>query len=138
MQRESGTGIQKTLYLAVTAVFLSVLLLSLFQMPASMSMSGDSSGCPFMSHDEVLCSMNTLDHIYAWKSAFTSIAPSFTLLLLSLGAMVIVFVNIPNLLSRQRYRYLIIKRLLRERTYTFSYRPLQELFSNGILNPKLF
>ena len=140
MQRERHFGIQKTLWFAVTAVFLSVLFLSLFHMPAGMDMSGNMSGCPFMSHEEVLCSMSTLDHVSAWKSVFTVIAPSFTLLLLvlALAAVEIVFAIAPNLLSRQRYRQKTLSREIRDRIYTFSYRPLQELFSNGILHPKLF
>lgn len=138
MQREGHSGIQKVLWFGMTAVFLSVLFLSLWQMPVSMDMSGKMSGCPFMSHEEVLCSMNPLDHVSAWKSAFTAIAPSFTLLLLTLAAVGVAFAIAPNLLLRQRYRQEILPQEIRDQIYTFSYRPLQELFSNGILHPKLF
>jgi len=131
-------GVQKMLWFAFTTAFLSVLFLSLFHMPAGMDMSGNMSDCPFMSHEEVLCSMNTLDHISAWKSAFTATAPSFALLLLSLIVVAVVITLAPNLLLRQRYRLQPLSREIRNRIYTFSYRPLQELFSSGILHPKLF
>ena len=133
-----GIGIQKMLRFAFTTAFLSVLFFSLFHMPAGMDMSGKMSGCPFMSHEEVLCSMSTLDHLSAWQSAFTAIAPSFTLLLLTLTEVVITLTVAPNLLLRQRYRPQSFSREIRNRIYTFSYRPLQELFSSGILHPKLF
>lgn len=138
MKLEWRSRIQKTSWFIVTTVFLSVLFLSLFHMPASMEMGGEMSDCPFMTHEEVLCSMSTIDHIAAWKSAFTAIAPSFVLLLLTLVAVALVLAVAPNLLLSQRYRQHILSREVCDRIYTFSYRPLQELFSNGILHPKLF
>lgn len=120
-------------------VFLSTLFLSLFYMPVGMDMSGTMSGCPFMSHEEVLCSMGTIEHIAAWKSAFTAIAPAFALLLIAFAAVAILFTVTSQLLHRHRFRILgPPARVIRERTYTFTYRPLQEFFSNGTLHPKLF
>ena len=109
-------------------------------MPASMDMSGGvgMSDCPFMSHDEVLCSMSFTDHISAWKTAFLAVSPTLTLLLLTVGAVALVASVAPNLLFKPRYAIPILHRYIQERTYTFSYRPLQELFSQGILHPKLF
>lgn len=122
----------------IILVFLGTMFGGLFHMTSAMDMSGDMSGCAFMTHGEAICSMNTLDHISAWKSAFTAITPSLTLLLLALAAVAIVLAVAPNLLLRQRYRPQILPREVRDRIYTFSYRPLQELFSSGILHPKLF
>ena len=44
----------------------------------------------------------------------------------------------PRLLAPRPIPITTILRELRERTYSFSYRPLQELFSKGILHPKVF
>lgn len=124
--------------IALAIVFLSVLSLSLFHMPAGMEMTGSMSGCPFMGHEETLCSMSVVDHIGAWKSAFLATIPGLTLLLSALAAAVVIFTVAPNLLLKQRYRVPIIPKEIVERVYTFSHRPLQELFSRGILHPKLF
>lgn len=121
------------------AVFLSVLSLSLFHMPAAgMDMSADTSGCPFMAHETTLCSMSVLDHVGAWKSAFLAVVPGFTLLLSVLVGAIVLLSVAPNLLLKQRYRILPLPKKTNERTYSYSYRPLQELFSSGILHPKLF
>lgn len=119
--------------------FLSVLSMSLFHMPTvGMDMSGDTSGCPFMTHEATLCSMSVLDHVGAWKSAFLAVVPGFILLLLVLVGAIVLLAVAPNLLVKQKYRILPLLKNTTERTYSFSYRPLQELFSNGIIHPKLF
>lgn len=82
--------------------------------------------------------MNLMDHIGAWKSAFLSAVPTLTLLLAAAGVAVLVASVAPNLLQRIRYAPPQQSKWLQVRTYTFSYRPLQELFSNGILHPKLY
>lgn len=134
-----GMTMTRTVGAVVTGIFLSVMFLSLFHMPVGMDMSGSmSSDCPFMSHEEVICSMSTLDHLTAWKSAFMAILPSLTLLLLAIAAVALVLSVAPNLFQRQKYRLTLPTHYLKERTYSYSYRPLQELFSNGILHPKLF
>lgn len=121
------------------SAFLSVLSLSLFHMPAiGMDMSADTSGCQFMAHEATLCSMSVLDHVGAWKSAFLAVVPSLILLLSALVAAVLVLSVAPNLLLKHKFREPPLSRELQHRTYSYSYRPLQELFSNGILHPKLF
>lgn len=101
-------------------------------------MTGGMTDCPFMERGEVICPMNLADHIGAWKSAFLSTAPTLTLLLAVAGIAVFVASVAPNLLRKIQYASPPSQRWLEVRTYTFSYRPLQELFSNGILHPKLF
>ena len=103
-----------------------------------MDMSGGMTDCPFMEHGEVICQMNLADHIGAWKSAFLSVLPALTLLLAAAGVAIFVASVAPNLLQKTRYLQPAIRKRFRPRTYTFSYRPLQELFSDGILHPKLF
>ncbi|MCB9815817.1 hypothetical protein H6786_00340 [Candidatus Nomurabacteria bacterium] len=131
--------LHKAIWVVITAMFVSVLFLSLFQMPMGMDMTTGASGCPFMSHgEEVLCSMNTLEHLSAWQSAFTAIVPTFGLLTLTVVSILLLASVAPNLLSTPRFSEPSSPRYLREQIYTFSYRPLQELFSSGILHPKLF
>jgi hypothetical protein len=113
----------------------------LFHTSMSMDMgkSGGISDCPFMSHGEVLCSMSVFDHFGAWKDAFTAIAPTFLTLLATLAAVAVAISIAPNLALPQKLLYtrLQVSNII-DRTFKHSVRPLQELFSNGILHPKLF
>jgi hypothetical protein len=103
-----------------------------------MDMSGGMTDCPFMAHEEVISPMNLADHIGAWKSAFLSAVPTLTLLFAVAGMAIFVASVAPNLLGKIQYVSPPLYRWLQTRTYTFSYRPHQELFSSGILNPKLY
>ncbi len=114
------------------------MFLSLFHMSMGMDMSGGMTDCPFMSHEETICPMNIMDHIGAWKEAFLAVAPSFLILFAIAGAVVLVASVAPNLLRVIQYSPSQILTRFRELIYAFSYKYLQELFSNGILHPKLF
>jgi branched-subunit amino acid permease len=126
--------------IASTILFflLGTMFFSLFHMSMGMDMSDGMTNCPFMERGEVICPMNLADHMGAWKSVFLSVAPTLTLLLTAAGMAVFVVSIAPNLLRRISYPALLLPRWLRYKIYTFSYRPLQELFSSGILHPKLF
>jgi len=128
----------KILAVTLLALFLGAMFFSLFHMTMGMDMTGSMSDCPFMAHEEVICPMDLADHIGAWKSAFLAATPTTVLLLSVAGAVVLVASFAPHLLSSRGRPIPVLHRQLRERTYSFSYRPLQELFSNGILHPKLF
>jgi hypothetical protein len=119
-------------------LLLGVMFTSLFHMSMGMDMSGGMTDCPFMAHGEVICPMNLADHMGAWKSVFLSVVPALTLLLAVAGMTVFAASVAPNLLRRISYPAPLLQRWLRYKIYTFSYRPLQELFSSGILHPKLF
>jgi hypothetical protein len=95
-------------------------------------------GCPFMNDGvPVLCTMSPLEHIEAWQDMFTAVPVTFTLLL----CLTLLVFFAPYLYSfkwspplRSRFRFTA--------PYTTS-KPtfesyIQEAFSNGILNPKLF
>jgi len=101
-------------------------------------MSGGMTDCPFMSHEEVVCPMNLVDHIGVWKSVFLSVLPNITLFLLIAGVATFIVSVAPNLLQKIQYTSLPLSIYLQSKTPTFLYRPLQEMFSNGILHPKLF
>jgi len=122
----------------LTIVFLGAMFGSLFHLTMSMDMTGEMSGCPFTAQGETICSMSTLDHIGTWQSAFLTTVPGLTLLLSVLAAAVVILSVAPNVLLKPKYRITAIPKEIVERIYTFSYRPLQELFSSGILHPKLF
>jgi len=103
-----------------------------------MDMSGGMTNCSFMSHEEVICPMNLADHVGAWKSVFLSVTPAITLLFAVAGAVILVTSVAPNLLVKMQCVSPSPGKWLQVRLYTFSCRPLQELFSAGILHPKLF
>jgi len=130
--------VTKILSFTLLMFFLGTMFFSLFHMSMGMDMSGGMDDCPFMAHEEVICPMNLMDHIGVWKSVFASVAPTFTLLLAVAGVAVFVASIAPNLLRRVQYASPPVCRWLQTRIYNFSYRTLQELFSNGILHPKLY
>jgi hypothetical protein len=112
---------------------------SLFHMSMGMDMSGNMTDCPFMVHDEgVICPMDFADHIYAWKSVFISVVPTVTWLLLLAGAVVLISLSFPKALFRFQNKSSAIYRWLRKRLYTFSHRALQDFFSSGVLNTKIY
>jgi ABC-type phosphate transport system permease subunit len=126
----------------ILSLFLGLMFVSLFQMSFSMNMLHGMSGmndCPFMADTEVLCAMNFNEHAGAWKSLFFTLIPTAFTLLLSLGVVVFVTSAPPHLL-RKRLLHLILIHChpLKRTIYTYMIRPYQELFSSGILHPKLF
>lgn len=122
----------------ILAFLLGAMFVSLFNMSAGMDMSGGMLGCPFMSHEEVVCPMNLADHIDAWKSAFLFVAPTIFLLFTAVGVVALILSIAPHLLPPKRKPIPIQFRLLLKHTHAFSYKPLQDLFARGVLHPKLF
>lgn len=121
----------------IVTLLLGTMFLSLFSMTSSMEMSGGMSDCLFMMHDEVLCPMDIAEHLGAWQSIFLTTVPSILVSLVVVGVVGFVYALFPG--PRKRYNpVLILFRLMRENTYTFSYRPLQELFASGILHSKAY
>jgi len=127
----------KVIGVTILLFFISSMFVSLFHM-SHMDMQAGMSDCPFMSHAEVMCPMKLLDHVSAWKTAFLSVVPELTLLLVAIGFGVLLASVAPNLLRRIVYVSTQVSQQILQRIYTFVYRPLQELFSRGILNPKLY
>lgn len=117
---------------------LGTMLTSLFHISTHSDMSNDMTNCPFMINEEVMCSMSLMDHINVWKSIFTA---TITTLLWSISTSIIIVsvISVTRHLIRYKFKYIIIlRRQFRDKLYTFSYRPFQDLFSRGILNPKIF
>ena len=124
-------------YLVLTIV-LGTMFLSFFHVSTGMNMQSGMSDCPFMSHEETICPMSVMDHIGAWKDMFLTVIPSVVLLLALAGLPVLIACVAPNLLQSIRYVSPPIYKNRFRQSYAFSHRPLQELFSSGILHPKLF
>jgi hypothetical protein len=112
-------------------LFLGVMFGGFLHMSSGMDMSLGMADCPFASNKETICPMSAADHITEWKEIFLSVLPNLTLLLL-LAAI------IPNLLSKRMFANFKLREYKKEFANAFTYRPLQELFSSGILHPKLF
>jgi hypothetical protein len=117
---------------------LGVMFVGLYHMSIGNDISGKMTGCPSVSHEEVICPLKLADHIESWQGVFLSVVPAFTLMALAAGAITLLVSIAPNLLLRRRYAEPVLRKYRQEHTYAFSYRPLQELFSSGILHPKLF
>jgi hypothetical protein len=120
----------------VLVFLLGTMFVSLFHMSMGMDISGSMSDCPFSAHEEVLCPMNLADHITAWKTMFLAVAP-VTIILLT-GAVALLAAFSPVILGLRREVVTILYRQFRRKRYRYSYRPLQEMFSSGVLHPKVF
>lgn len=95
-------------------------------------------GCPFMNESAVLCTMDPIQHITAWQHMFTATPVMGAMLLLALIiALVLARTELLSWLWKipelDLYRRTVTPR---ERYTSTNY--LQEIFSQGILNPKLF
>ena len=128
----------KILSLVTLVIMLGTMFASLFHMSMDMDTMATGGDCMYMSHAETWCPMSVADHIGAWQSVFQAIAPTIILLLITASAFALVATVAPHFITPRPSTIQILQRQLRERTYLFSYRPLQELFARGILHPKLF
>ncbi len=111
-----------------------------FGMTMNTDMDGNMtmSDC-YMPGMTAVCNMSPLEHVASWQSMFTSTpAQNFTLMLLLLVLVAVIsFIWIEQTHSPP----LALQRLSlssRRREYIPLHSSLQELFSNGILNPKVF
>ena len=137
MKRKSG---QILLSFAVVTLLLVSAGLPHFGMTMSMDMEGNMTmtDC-YMPGMTAICNMSPMEHVASWQSMFTSILTqglTFSLLLLVLAA-VIAFTLSKQILSPPSERQTLVFST-RRREYVPLHSALQELFSRGILNPKLF
>ena len=85
-------------------------------------------GCPFMPGEQAICPMGLLEHITSWKNIFAVLLPSVLLILLLTSLAVNLKLYLLKLLfAFQRFKLQVPH---------FSLNLFQELFSQGILNPK--
>ncbi|MCA9367835.1 hypothetical protein KC887_06280 [Candidatus Kaiserbacteria bacterium] len=123
----------------VMSFLLGAMFVSLFVMSAGMDMSGSMTDCPFMAHEQVLCPMNLVEHIAAWKAAFTLVLP-ILYILLGLGVVLVGLPSLaPHLLHQVKLWTLHQSPTARPTKWiTYPVRAYQELFASGVLHPKLF
>lgn len=119
----------------------SVLFVSILNFGHAFDEHGMNTGmtnCPFMTHEETLCPMTVFDHLSMLRDFFETTLPNILTLTLTIGeALVPLFFTfkLKPLLRLHSHAFL---RWRKNVTYRFSYRSFQDLFSRGILNPKLF
>ena len=136
-----GQKLAKIIFMLGIAVFLLAGFLGLSHFGMTMNMDGDMtmSDCPFMS-GIAICNMSILEHIATWQSMFAHIQqpqnPMLVLLfLLSVSLVMVGWI---------KRLYTPPKHSFKQCTYFFNREHiliielLLDLFSNGILNPKLF
>jgi hypothetical protein len=120
--------------------FLFMSLFGMFHSAMSMSMDGKMSDCPFMPGMNV-CPMSPIEHVSFMQSFFTNIPQEenpLLALLFSLAFVAIVgLVWSKKLFSPPDPNLKALQYFYRQRSYSIL-RLLQELFSQGILNPKPF
>lgn len=120
---------------------LAVLTVLLFGFSGFGMMGADMSNpmvnCPFAGHSASICKMNPMEHVQEWQSMFTSTfqqnGSALILLLLSALALVRARSLLPILPKKAELQPYVVRR------ETYLPPPLlQKLFSNGILNTKVF
>jgi len=95
--------------------------------------------CPFSNHSMVICQMNPTEHIQEWQSTFTMLP---TQNILSLLFALFALLAISKLKFWNRFSIpeppLVISSSRLSLISFQIFNPLKELFSSGILNPKIF
>ena len=136
-----GLKISKIIVGIASISLLWMMFFGLSQFGMATDVNGNVVKCPFAGHSMSICIMNPTEHIEEWQSMFTTL-PAQQDAVLALFALIVLVAfgtlgfwnkfSIHNellLLSRLRSR-------LRDSFQIFD--PLQEAFSSGILNPKIF
>lgn len=121
------------------------LSLGIFGMSHStMSMEPDGSmtmtNCPLMTGQAVVCNMNPLEHIAAWQGMFeTTLQQNGTdFLILLLTALALTLIWTRSFWPRPKRDHQPALSLIFNGERHLPSPLLQELFSSGILNPKVF
>jgi len=124
--------------LIIVSIFLAIAIGNFSHQVSSSHLSNEVSDCLLMISEKGICSMSAIDHISAWKSTFLSVVPTFSLLVLTLLGLALPFLHTLHRIFRNIHQNQLPLRALAEQTYSFSCRQFQDLFSDGILHPKLF
>ena len=130
--------IQKIIKFPAIFGLLLFFLFGLSQFGMGMDMSGKMVNCPFTGHSMSICKMNPLEHIEEWQTMFTTIPVKDAVSVL-FQFLVIIGLSMLSFWSRfliPDIRYLHTRLLSKKRFHISN--PLEEAFSQGILNPKLF
>lgn len=119
--------------LLVVLAILAVPLFGISCFGLGMDMGSPTANCPFGGHLMSVCEMNPMDHIQERQSIFTTLPAKDTLALLSLLFAMIGLLKLWQIFSVPKI----------SKADFYIHRPpifnsLQEAFSKGILNPKIF
>ncbi len=119
-------------------IFMSIFGMMFFQ-HGGMGQKAQASMCPFMPAGTVVCTMTPMEHIEKWQNSFAALPVTDFALILSIFLVSIFFVVAYNF-SKLFSNLLPIKSnsWIRRSGIFVPTDPLQEAFSNGILNPKTF
>lgn len=123
---------------AVFAIYVSSF--GIYQFGMGMDTNGEMVNCPFSSHSMSICKMNPIEHIGEWKSMFMTLPPRDALPLLSALLSLLALMGLRFLWKSFQYdqpqaeTYTSLFYL----KHTLILNPIQESFSRGILNPKIF
>ena len=106
-----------------------------------MMQDGTMQNCPFMGVT-ALCNMNLLEHLTAWQSMFNAIPASIASVFLLLSLLALVFLaygRVRELFYESIDSLAVLVQLYARRSLAFAYaNSLQQAFSDGILNPKVY
>lgn len=135
---------QKLAVFFLTLGFFAFVTLSIFGLGHMSGMTanenGDMAECIFTGK-VMLCKMSIIEHISLWQSMLT-VMPQENLMLLALLTlfMAVIFMtkNILVLLCLSRVEALTRRLYLKEHPDFSLFNPLKEVFSQGILNPKIY
>ena len=128
----------KTILSILTFIFVGTLFLSLFHISTDMSMTNHTHGCPMLMEAGAICQMDYNEHLAIWLGV--SLATPLLLLILLLLPFVKMVLPVSELWFRQRLLVSIspvFHNHLKQRP-NHTVRNLQELFSGGVLHPKLY
>lgn len=132
--------IARIFFCIATLTFLLFGFFGLLHSNMQMGMDGNlsMSNCPFMVGMS-LCTMTPFEHISVWQNMFGNIPiqKGITLMFLFVVSLVFGFLLTRKINSPPKY-LLVLRNYLNFQKYITKTNSLQELFSNGILNPKTF
>ena len=128
----------KTILLILTFIFVGTLFLSLFHMFTDMSMTNHTPGCPMLMEAGAICQMDYNEHMSAW-SALSLAIPILLLLLFLLPLAKTCAIACSVIFNRVSLVWkLVVFNFYQKQFPTYIVRSFQELFSSGILHPKLY
>lgn len=130
---------QNIIKVSLTLSVLWVLLFGFSQFGMNMDMQDGMINCPFMpGHSAVICQMNPLEHIQEWQNMFIALPMSVISILIFVILLLFVLKRFKfwDTLQIPEISNFYSKFSFSDNFKAFN--PLQEAFSQGILNPKLF
>lgn len=129
---------QKLIKFSIVLAVLTVLSFGISGFGQGMDMNSSTAICPFSGHSMSMCKMNPMEHIQEWQSMFTTLPAKDILTLLSLLLALFALLKLRQVFSVSKIpkvdSYINLFYIRRPPISNF----LQEAFSSGILNPKIF